>query len=363
MKICIYSISPYAYCANNPINAIDLNGDSIWYTIDKDVVTMHVTGKIIDSSSDGINVNRAASDIASGISDVFSGVFKFEGQTYTLQTDVQLDVVSSMDDVMDSDHLFVLRDADGQSARGAVNMLGGKVLNLASSDYTNDNWFSNTFFSNNIQTALHEFGHALHGLLSDVTYASLSGTNVYRDFVELPSQFNENYLSEKEFLDSFAVHYKTGEKIPVELVEKIKKSSQYLAAYSCVRQLTFGNLDMAYHTITAPVDDAIAFEKAAIDKTLVLPDVEGTLIAPQFSHIFSGGYAAGYYGYKWAEVLDADAFSVFKANGIFDPVTATSFRDNILKRGGTENPMILYKRFKGSEPTIDALMRRDGIIK
>ena len=154
-----YSISPYAYCANNPINAIDLNGDSIWYTIDKDVVTMHVTGKIIDSSSDGINVNRAASDIASGISDVFSGVFKFEGQTYTLQTDVQLDVVSSMDDVMDSDHLFVLRDADGQSARGAVNMLGGKVLNLASSDYTNDNWFSNTFFSNNIQTALHEFGH------------------------------------------------------------------------------------------------------------------------------------------------------------------------------------------------------------
>ncbi|WP_289059572.1 hypothetical protein [uncultured Bacteroides sp.] len=159
MKICIYSISPYAYCANNPINAIDLNGDSIWYTIDKDVVTMHVTGKIIDSSSDGINVNRAASDIASGISDVFSGVFKFEGQTYTLQTDVQLDAVSSMDDVMDSDHLFVLRDADGQSARGAVNMIGGKVINLASSDYTNDNWFSNTFFSNNIQTALHEFGH------------------------------------------------------------------------------------------------------------------------------------------------------------------------------------------------------------
>ena len=211
------------------------------------------------------------------------------------------------------------------------------------------------------ETVFHEFGHALNGLFADVHYNGVAG--VPRDFVELPSQFNENYLSEKEFLDSFAVHYKTGEKIPVELVEKIKKSSQYLAAYSCVRQLTFGNLDMAYHTITAPVDDAIAFEKAAIDKTLVLPDVEGTLIAPQFSHIFSGGYAAGYYGYKWAEVLDADAFSVFKANGIFDPVTATSFRDNILKRGGTENPMILYKCFKGSEPTIDALMRRDGIIK
>ena len=172
MKIRIYSISPYAYCANNPINAIDLNGDSIWYTIDKDIVTMHVTGKIIDSSSDGINVNRAASDIASGISDVFSGVFKFEGQTYTLQTDVQLDAVSSMDDVMDSDHLFVLRDADGQSARGAVNMIGGKVINLASSDYTNDNWFSNTFFSNNIQTALHEFGHA-----AGLTHGTATGLN------------------------------------------------------------------------------------------------------------------------------------------------------------------------------------------
>ena len=214
-----------------------------------------------------------------------------------------------------------------------------------------------------VETFLHEFGHALHGLLSDVTYSTLSGTNVYRDFVELPSQFNENFLAEKEFLDSFAVHYKTGEKMPVELVEKIKESSQYLAAYLCVRQLTFGFLDMAYHTIEAPVDDAVAFEKQAIAKTLVLPDVEGTLIAPQFGHIFSGGYAAGYYGYKWAEVLDADAFAVFKAHGIFDPATAASFRDNILKRGGTENPMTLYKRFKGSEPTIEALMRRDGIIK
>ncbi len=214
-----------------------------------------------------------------------------------------------------------------------------------------------------VETFLHEFGHALHGLLSDVTYSSLSGTSVYRDFVELPSQFNENYLSEKEFLDSFAVHYQTGEKIPTELVEKIRQSSQYLAAYSCVRQLTFGMLDMAYHTITTPVTDAIAFEKAAVEPTLVLPAVEGTLIAPQFGHIFSGGYAAGYYGYKWAEVLDADAFAVFKAHGIFDSSTATSFRDNILKQGGTENPMILYKRFKGSEPTIEALMRRDGIIK
>ncbi len=214
-----------------------------------------------------------------------------------------------------------------------------------------------------VETFLHEFGHALHGLLSDVTYSSLSGTNVYRDFVELPSQFNENYLSEKEFLDGFAIHYQTGEKIPAELVEKIRQSSQYLAAYACVRQLTYGMLDMAYHTITAPVTDAVSFEKEAIEPTQVLPAVEGTLIAPQFSHIFSGGYAAGYYGYKWAEVLDADAFAVFKAHGIFDPATAASFRDNILKQGGTENPMTLYKRFKGSEPTIEALMRRDGIIK
>lgn len=155
-----YSISPYAYCANNPINAIDLRGDSIWYTINKNIVTMHVRGKVIDYSSDNININRAASDIASGIADVFSGVFKDKGQTYTLQTDVQLDAVNSMDNVMDSDHLFVLHDADGQSARGAVNMIGGKVINLASSDYANDNWFSDTFFSNNIQTALHEFGHS-----------------------------------------------------------------------------------------------------------------------------------------------------------------------------------------------------------
>ena len=151
--------------------------------------------------------------------------------------------------------------------------------------------------------------------------------------------------------------------MPAELIEKIKKSSQYQAAYLGVRQLTFGFLDMAYHSITAPVSDATAFEQEAIEKTLVLPSVDGTLIAPQFSHIFSGGYAAGYYGYKWSEVLDADAFAVFKAHGIFDPATAASFRDNILKRGGTENPMILYKRFKGSEPTIEALMRRDGIIK
>lgn len=214
-----------------------------------------------------------------------------------------------------------------------------------------------------VETFLHEFGHALHGLLSEVTYPSLAGTNVYHDFVELPSQFNENFLTEKIFLDGFAKHYKTGEVIPDSLIQKIVKSSQYHAAYACVRQLSFGMLDMAWHTITSPVTDPAAFEVAALASTQVVPVVEGTLLSPQFSHIFSGGYAAGYYGYKWAEVLDADAFSVFKAHGVFDPATAASFRDNILKRGGTENPMVLYKRFRGSEPTIEALMRRDGIIK
>ncbi len=214
-----------------------------------------------------------------------------------------------------------------------------------------------------VETFLHEFGHALHGLLSEVTYASLSGTSVYHDFVELPSQFNENFLTEKSFLDGFAKHYQTGEVIPEELVRKIVASSQYHAAYLCVRQLSFGMLDMAWHTITAPVADPAAFEVSALASTQVLPMVEGTLLSPQFSHIFSGGYAAGYYGYKWAEVLDADAFAVFKPHGVFDPATAASFRDNILKRGGTENPMVLYKRFKGSEPTIEALMRRDGIVK
>lgn len=214
-----------------------------------------------------------------------------------------------------------------------------------------------------VETFLHEFGHALHGLLSKVTYNSLSGTNVYRDFVELPSQFNENYLPEKEFLDGFARHYETNEVIPAELVEKIVAAGQYHAAYACVRQLSFGMLDMAWHTIEAPVTDAMAFEREAILPTQVLPVVEGTALSPQFSHIFSGGYAAGYYGYKWAEVLDADAFAAFKEVGIFNQEKARSFRENILERGGTEKPMELYKRFRGSEPTIDALMRRDGIIK
>lgn len=214
-----------------------------------------------------------------------------------------------------------------------------------------------------VETFLHEFGHALHGLLANTKYASLSGTSVYRDFVELPSQFNENYLTEKEFLDGFARNYETGEAIPQEMVDKLIKSSQYGAAYACMRQLNFGYLDMAWHTVTSPVEDPVAFESVALEKVQIFPPVEGVMISPQFSHIFAGGYAAGYYSYKWAEVLDADAFAKFKENGIFDKKTADSFRTNILMKGGTENPAELYRRFRGHDATIDALLIRDGIKK
>lgn len=212
-----------------------------------------------------------------------------------------------------------------------------------------------------VETFLHEFGHALHGLLSQTKYTSLSGTSVYRDFVELPSQFNENFLCEKEFLDSFAKHYQTGEAMPQELIDKVIKSSQYAAANQCVRQLFYGYLDMAWHTIEAPVTDPYKFESAATKDVQAFKPIEGCIVAPQFSHIFSGGYAAGYYSYKWAEVLDADAFAKFKADGIFNQTTAKSFRDNILSKGGTEKPMELYVKFRGQEPTIDALLIRDGI--
>ncbi|MCM1163800.1 MAG: M3 family metallopeptidase [Muribaculaceae bacterium] len=212
-----------------------------------------------------------------------------------------------------------------------------------------------------VETFLHEFGHALHGLLANTRYAMLSGTNVLRDFVELPSQFNENYLTEKEFLDGFARHYQTGEPIPAEYVERIIASSQFGAAYSCLRQLNFGLIDMAWHTITEPVADPAAFEAQAGASVEIFAPIEGTMSSPTFSHIFAGGYAAGYYSYKWAEVLDADAFAHFKENGIFDPATADSFRHNILERGGTEDPAELYRRFRGHDATIDALLKRDGI--
>ncbi len=213
-----------------------------------------------------------------------------------------------------------------------------------------------------VNTFLHEFGHSLHGMMTECTYESLSGTNVYRDFVELPSQVMENWLSEKEFLDRFAVHYKTGEKMPAELIQKIKDADNYNVAYASLRQLNFGFLDMAWHTQKTPyTGDVMAFELAACDKTRVMPIVDGVGISPAFNHIFAGGYAAGYYSYKWAEVLDADAFSVFKEKGIFNKEVAKSFRENVLKNGGTEDPMELYKRFRGQEPTIDALLKRTGV--
>lgn len=213
-----------------------------------------------------------------------------------------------------------------------------------------------------VNTFCHEFGHALHGLLTKCKYASLSGTNVYRDFVEMPSQFNENYMNRKEFLDGFAVHYQTGEKIPQELLDKLQRAKNYHAAYACVRQLSFGFLDMAFHSSDQPFDaDPVEFEHKAMAQVQLFPVVRNTGMAEAFTHIFSGGYAAGYYSYKWAEVIDADAFSKFEQNGIFDKATADSFRTNILERGGTEDPMILYVRFRGQQPTIDALMHRDGI--
>ena len=214
-----------------------------------------------------------------------------------------------------------------------------------------------------VETFLHEFGHALHGLSAQAVYGSLSGTNVYHDFVELFSQFNENFLTEKEFLDSFAKHYKTGEKMPQELIERFIRSQQFGAAYACMRQLGFGYLDMAYHTIEEPIRasaDIALFEEKAQDPVRVFDVVEGCLTSPSFGHIFSGGYAAGYYGYKWAEVLDADAFAAFKENGIFDKATAERFK-KMLQSGGTVDPMELYKEFRGKEPSTDALLHRDGI--
>ena len=215
-----------------------------------------------------------------------------------------------------------------------------------------------------VNTFLHEFGHALHGMFADTTYQSMSGTNVYWDFVELPSQIMENFAIEKDFLNTFAKHYQTGENIPEEMIQRIVDASNFNVAYACLRQLSFGLLDMAWYTRTEPFEgDVRSYEKQAWEKAQVLPGVEETCMTVQFSHIMAGGYAAGYYSYKWAEVLDADAFSLFQEKGIFDSETANSFRENVLSKGGTEHPMVLYKRFRGQEPGIDALLRRNGITK
>ncbi len=213
-----------------------------------------------------------------------------------------------------------------------------------------------------VETFLHEFGHSLHGMFANTRFESLSGTNVWWDFVELPSQFMENFSIEKDFLRTFAFHYQTGEPLPNDLIRRIVKSRNFMAATACLRQVSFGLLDMAYYTKKdAFTDDIIPFEKKAWKKAILGEQLPDTCMTVQFSHIMAGGYAAGYYSYKWAEVLDADAFSVFKRHGIFDQKTAQRFRDNILSRGGTEHPMTLYKRFRGGEPTIDALLKRNGI--
>ena len=212
-----------------------------------------------------------------------------------------------------------------------------------------------------MNTFLHEFGHTLHGMLSDCTYESLSGTNVKRDFVELPSQILENWAWEKEWLDTWAAHFETGEKIPDEILSKLRESVTYNEGYACMRQLSFGLLDMAWHTLREPFSgDIMAFERAAMTPAEVLPPADGACMSVSFAHLFSGGYAAGYYGYKWAEVLDADAFSMFRERGIFDRETALSFRRTILERGGSREPDQLFREFRGREPSVDPLIERSG---
>lgn len=212
-------------------------------------------------------------------------------------------------------------------------------------------------------TLLHEFGHALHGILAEGRYPSLTGTSVARDFVELPSQIMENWAFEPEYLETFAKDYRTGEPIPESLIGKIVAAKNYLAGYQQVRQLQFGVTDMAWHTLESlPDEDVLEFEKKVLKPYAVMPDVPQTAVSPAFNHIFSGGYAAGYYSYKWAEVLEADAFSLFKEHGVFDRHTAASFRENILSKGGSEDPSVLYRNFRGHDPDPEALMEKLGLV-
>ncbi|WP_262506594.1 M3 family metallopeptidase [Sphingobacterium sp. T2] len=217
---------------------------------------------------------------------------------------------------------------------------------------------------NEVTTLFHEFGHALHGMLANSTYPNLSGTSVYWDFVELPSQIMENWCYEVEALTLFARHYETGDSIPMDLVRKIKESATFMEGMATLRQLSFGLLDMGWHgKDPSSVTDLKAFEKEQFASTQLYPDVEDNAMSTSFSHIFNGGYSSGYYSYKWAEVLDADAFEYFKENGIFNKEVATKFKDNILSKGGTEHPMKLYKQFRGKEPQVDALLRRAGLLQ
>lgn len=247
-------------------------------------------------------------------------------------------------------------DANGNETRPLVSL----VMNFTKPTETTPSLLTFSEFT----TFLHEFGHSLHAILGEGTYESLTGTSVYRDFVELPSQIMENWATEKEYLDLWAVDYRTNEKMPVELIQKIVDSRNYLAAYANVRQVSFGLTDMAWHSIAVPFEgDVENMEKQAMADAQVLPAVSGTALSPSFSHIFAGGYAAGYYGYKWAEVLEADAFSLFKEKGIFNREAASSFRENVLAKGGTEHPMELYVRFRGHKPETRALIEKMGLGK
>ena len=217
---------------------------------------------------------------------------------------------------------------------------------------------------NEVTTLFHEFGHALHGMLANTTYPSLSGTSVYWDFVELPSQVLENWCYEKEALEIFARHYQTNEVIPMEFVTKIKESATFMEGMQTLRQLSFGMLDMSWHGIDpSTIEDVKAHESKVFEATSLYPETPETCMSTAFSHIFQGGYSAGYYSYKWAEVLDADAFEFFKEKGIFSKEVAQKFKENVLSQGGTENPMELYKRFRGKEPQPEALLRRAGLIE
>ncbi|MEG1623072.1 MAG: M3 family metallopeptidase [Alistipes sp.] len=243
------------------------------------------------------------------------------------------------------------KTVDGKEIRPIVSL----VMNFTKPTETTPSLL--TF--DEVETFLHEFGHSLHGMLAEGTYESLSGTNVYRDFVELPSQIMENWATEKEFLDLWATHYQTGEPMPAELIEKIVAAQNYLAAYLNMRQVSFALTDMAWHSLKQPFEgDVVAFEQQSMAPTQILPVVPGTAMAPAFSHIFAGGYAAGYYSYKWAEVLDADAFALFKEKGIFNREVSDSFRKNILSKGGSEHPMKLYEKFRGHKPETKALIDR-----
>lgn len=253
-----------------------------------------------------------------------------------------------------TDYLPQHVNPDGQNIRPHVSL----VFNFTKPTKTKPSLL--TF--NEVTTLLHEFGHGLHGMLSNCKYEGLSGTSVYRDFVELPSQILENWAEQKEWLDKVAMHYETGESIPEELVQKIIDSKNFNTGYFSTRQLSFGISDMKWHSITEPFSgDITEFEREAMASTQILPRVDGTAMSAAFSHIFAGGYAAGYYSYKWAEVLDADAFAYFKEEGVFNKEIAAKFRENILSKGGTEHPMELYVKFRGKEPSVDALLERSGL--